>query len=73
MYHSELTAHGVAGYSLDDCMRDFRLSLLDLMQYMVTLMLLLDFDSDRGGSLRDLALERWGGAIRDHRAAALLS
>jgi len=36
-------------------------------------MLLLDFDSDRGGSLRDLALERWGGAIRDHRAAALLS
>jgi len=73
MYHSELTAHGVAGYSLDDCMRDFRLSLLDLMQYMVTLMLLLDFDSDRGRALRDLALERWGGAIRDHSAAALLS
>jgi hypothetical protein len=72
-YHAELTANGVTSYPLDQCIRDCRFALLDLMFFMVTIICLLDFYvNDEARGIRALILERFGGAILDHRAEELL-
>ena len=72
-YHAVLSAQGVTAYSLDQCIHDCRLALLDLMFFMVTVICLLDFDvNDEARGIRTLILERLGGAILDHRAEELL-
>jgi thiamine kinase-like enzyme len=72
-YHSELLANGVTGYPLERCVRDFCFAFLDLVQFMVTVMLLIDFSaSDEAQAVRALFAERWCGGILDHRAEELL-
>jgi thiamine kinase-like enzyme len=72
-YHAELSAHGVTNYSLNQCIRDCRFALLDLMFFMVTIICLLDFNvNDEARAVRSVILERFGGAILDHRAEELL-
>jgi RimJ/RimL family protein N-acetyltransferase len=71
-YHDELLAHAVTGYSLDDCIRDYRLSLLDMLSILVMVTVLDINPSDEGRAIQSIMLERFGAAIVEHRAEELL-
>ena len=72
-YHEQLVAHGVVDYSLDQCIQDLRLALLDLLSFMVIIIVLLDFSvNEEARAVRDIVRDRWGGAILEHNVGELL-
>jgi hypothetical protein len=73
LYHTTLTEHGVAGYSFEECLHDYRFTMLDEMHFLVMVLAHLDFSaSEAAGRIRDMAIERFGAAILDHKASELL-
>lgn len=73
-YHQKLIRCGVEGYSWEDCMRGYRLAVLDLFFFMVTVSVILDFTvNEEAVAVRDrIIIDRWGGIILDHRPLDLL-
>lgn len=71
-YVGALAAGGVRDYGLDECMRDYRLTVLFCMVYTVILIGALDMGNERGRALFDALLERNSAAIMDLRAYELI-
>src|SRR5262249_30616812 len=73
LYHTTLTEHGVREYSFEQCLHDYRFTLLDELYFLVIVLAYGDFSvHEAAGRIRDMAIERVGGAILDHKAGELL-
>ena len=72
LYHDTLLAGGVKGYSWDDCLRDYRMSALFCLAYVVISIGTLDPANDRGLALMHAWFDRVSNAIRDLRADELM-
>ena len=71
-YHRTLIEKGVAGYSLDECLRNYRLSLLDRVGFIVSIGATLDFTSRRGVAVANAVLPRFVSAVVDHGVESLI-
>ena len=71
-YHSVLLAHGVKGYDFEECLVDYRLSLLHHMQRVVSVFALLDFSSERAQVFARGVIQRFDSAFTDHNVAELM-
>ncbi len=71
-YWSTLRHHGIEGYSLNQCLHDYRLSLLYTLQIAVFALALLDFRTARDDALVTTFLRRLAASLQDHDVAALL-
>ncbi len=72
MYHDTLLKGGVKEYSWDDCLRDYRMSALFCLVYVVISIGTLDPANERGLALMHTWFERVTNAIRDLRADELM-
>ena len=73
MYHSTLTENGVRGYDFDQCLLDYRASVLFCLLYSVIEIGSTDnLATERGAKLFDTIMERAVSAIQDLNAAELL-
>ena len=71
-YHAVLLEHGVSDYNFEECLLDYRRSLLYHLTRVVTAGALLDFSSERGQQLGKAVLERFGSALIDHSVSELM-
>jgi aminoglycoside/choline kinase family phosphotransferase len=73
LYHTILTEHGVREYSFEQCLHDYRFTMLDEMSFLVMVFAHLDFSVNEAiGRIRDMAIERVAAAILDHNVGELL-
>jgi hypothetical protein len=73
LYHATLAEHGVEAYSLEQCLHDYRFTMLDELYFLVMVLAHLDFSANEAaGRIRDMAIERVGAAVLDHNAGELL-
>ena len=73
MYHRTLTENGVRGYDFDQCLLDYRASVLFCLLYSVIEIGSTDnLATERGAKLFDTIMERAVSAIQDLNAAELL-
>jgi hypothetical protein len=72
LWHDELTARGVKGYSFDDATRDYRLGVLYSWMYAVIAIASLDPANERGLALFTAWFQRASSAIADLGCAELM-
>ena len=72
LYHTNLMENGVREYSFAQCLYDYRFTMLDELYFLVMVLAHLDFSNEAAARIRDMALERVGTAILDHRPGELL-
>lgn len=73
LYHTILTEYGVEEYSFEQCLYDYRFTMLDLLYFLVMIIVLLDFSVNaEAGMIRDMVVERFCTAVLDHNAGELL-
>jgi thiamine kinase-like enzyme len=73
LFHTTLTEHGVQGYPFEQCLHDYRFTMLEELSFLVMILAHMDFStSEAAGKIRDMAIERFGAAILDHKAGELL-
>jgi Ser/Thr protein kinase RdoA (MazF antagonist) len=73
LYHRTLTEHGVAGYSFEQCLHDYRFTMLDELCFLVVVLAYFDFSaSEAARRIPEIAIERFGAAILDHKAGEFL-
>lgn len=73
LYHSVLVENGVRGYSYDQCLLDYRFSMLDMFLFWIVVGGYCDFDGERGTQYLHNSMERFNAAIADLGSADLLS
>ena len=73
LYHSVLVENGVRGYSYDQCLLDYRFSMLDMFLFWIVLGGYCDFDGERATQYLHNTMERFNAAIADLGSADLLS
>ena len=73
LYHSVLVENGVRGYSYDQCLLDYRFSMLDMFLFWIVVGGYCDFDGERGTQYLHNSMERFSAAIADLGSAELLS
>jgi hypothetical protein len=71
-YHSVLLAHGVEGYDIEECLIDYRLSLLHHMKRLVLGGALLDFSSERAQLFVKSIIQQMDSALIDHNVFELM-
>ena len=71
-YHAALVAQDVMGYSLDQCIEDYKKSLLVSLAIWVVNAATLDTANERGKALFDMFFGRLCAAILDHNALRYL-
>ena len=71
-YHRTLMANGVTGYSFEQLMLDYRVSLLVSLAIFIVNAGTLDTANERGVALFEMFFDRLSAAIMDHRALELL-
>ena len=72
VYHSLLLERGVGGYDFDQCLYDYRLSLLHHLERVVKAIAVLDVSSERGQMFVETVLKRFDSALTDHDAMELM-
>lgn len=72
-YHRWLVEGGVSGYTFDDCLRDYRLSLLQRFRALVSTIAVMPFTAAERQMHVDVLLPRNISAILDNDAAAVLA
>ncbi len=72
-YAETLSANGVAGYTVADCVEDFGWALLDIVTFVGIIGSTLDFHSARGLELSGTIMSRLWQAVEDNSALDLLS
>lgn len=72
-YHRTLKDHGVEGYTMEDCWRDYRLGVVDQFSQIVILSSLLDVDSKLDHHAANAVGARVFAAIEDLALADLLA
>ena len=71
-YHSTLVRHGVHGYSFEECLRDYRLSMLDVLALWVITAPYCDFSGPRATTYLHNTLHRLDAAISDLSPSSLI-
>ena len=71
-YYRTLVERGVAGYSLDECLQDYKLSSLDRVAFIVSIGATLDFTSRRGAAMVNVVLSRFVSAVVDNGVESLI-
>lgn len=71
-YHSTLVANGVTGYSFEECLRDYRISLMVCLVIPISVAGTLDLANDRGRLLAETIAVRAFSAVEENGAAELL-
>ncbi len=72
LYHSALLENGVRGYSYDQCLLDYRFSMLDLLLFWIVVGGYCDFGDQRATRYLHNTMERFSAAIADHGSVGLL-
>ena len=72
-YHSTLVGNGVRGYPFEDCLSDYRLSVLEVLVFWIVTGGHCDFDGQRASAYLRNSLERFDAAISDLACTELLS
>ncbi|MCH7801758.1 MAG: DUF1679 domain-containing protein, partial [Chloroflexi bacterium] len=72
-YHQILTGNGVQDYSFEQCLHDYKLSLLQRFRALVSTIAAMPFTKDEIQMHIDILLPRNIAAILDHNAGELLS
>ena len=72
LYQSTLEENGVQGYGIEQCVEDYRHSLLSCLMVGVIAAAAADLSAERGFTLFGLIMERLASAIADHDVAELL-
>ncbi len=72
-YHSTLVANGVEGYSFDECLADYRLSMLEEFVFWVVVGGYCDYEGERATAYLHNSLERFDAAITDLASTDLLT
>jgi hypothetical protein len=73
LYHATLTEHGARAYPFEQCLHDYRFTMLDELYFVVMVLAHVDFSANEAaGRIRDMAIERVGAAVLDHHAGELL-
>ena len=73
MYHSLLTEHGIDDYSFEECLRDYRISMLEIFVFWIVVGGYCDYEGDRATLYLHNSLERFNAAIADLDCAEFLS
>jgi len=71
-YHNILTERGVQGYDFEQCLLDYRTSMLFCWQYAVVICGTLDLANERGMALATDYLEHTVSALTDLNAGELM-
>ncbi len=71
-YHSTLVDHGIHDYSFEECLHDYRLSMLEVLALWVITAPCCDFTSPRATTYLHNTLHRLDAAISDLSSATLL-
>ena len=66
-------SNGVSGYSFEECLSDYRLSMLELFVFWILTGGFCDFDDERATAYLRNSLERFDAAIADLGCTELLS
>ena len=72
-YHSTLVSNGVSGYPFEECISDYRLSMLEVFVFWIVTGGYCDFDGERASAYLRNSLERFDAAISDLACTELLS
>lgn len=72
MYHSSLVESGIQDYSFEECLLDYRLSMLEIFVFWVVVGGYCDYEGDRATTYLHNALERFNAAIADLDCTDLL-
>ena len=73
VYHSHLTKNRIYDYTFEDCLRDYKLSILDVFLFWVVVGGYCDFSGDRASVFLHNTMQRFDAAIADLDCIALLS
>ena len=71
-YHRILREHGVLKYSFDDCLRDYRLALMQRFRSIVSTIAVMPFQAHQIQEVMDYSLPRNIAALLDHDASAFV-
>jgi len=71
-YHSALADNGVSGYSFEECLRDYRLSMLEVVVFWIVIGGYCDYTGDRAALYLRNSLERFAAAVSDLASIELL-
>ena len=71
-YHSTLVENGVREYTFEQCLHDYRLSMLQLIQRIIPAGAHLDFTNERGSAVISQVFERTSAALVDLNVEELL-
>ena len=72
-YHSALVNNGVSGYAFEECLSDYRLSMLEVMVFWIVTGGYCDFDGERASAYLSNSLECFAAAVSDLFCTELLS
>ena len=72
-YHSTLASNGVSDYSFEECLSDYRLSMLDMVVFWVVSGGYCDYSGERATVYLHNSLKRFDAAISDLACTELLS
>ena len=72
-YHSTLVSNGVSGYPFEECLSDYRLSMLEGLVFWIVTGGYCDFAGERASAYLRNSLERFDAAISDLACTELLS
>ena len=73
MYHSLLIGNGIQDYPFEDCLRDYRLSMLEILVFWIVVGGYCDYEGDRATVYLHNSLERFNAAIADLNCTEFLS
>ncbi len=71
-YHSALLESGATGYSFEECLHDYRLSMLEVLVFWIVTGGFCDFEGERATAYLRGSLERFDAAISELASAELL-
>ena len=72
-YHSVLEAHGATGYSFQDCLQDYQLSMLEVFVFWIVTGGYCDYEGERATAYLRSTLERLEAAIVDLASFELIA
>ena len=72
-YHAALADNGVSGYSFEECLRDYRLSMLEVVVFWIVIGGYCDYTGDRAALYLRNSLERFAAAVSDLASTELLA
>ncbi|MEE2701023.1 MAG: phosphotransferase [Chloroflexota bacterium] len=73
LYHRCLTEHGVENYTFEDCLIDYRISILEIFVFWVVVGGYLDYEGDRASIYLRNSCQRFDATISDLNCTEFLS